>query len=143
MWAVAQGDAIAHREDGIVRDHEVCPVLQPAHYRDFKRAAMHASVSMGSAGRVSPLLARQSARVRQGLARDVALVTRPNFIGSHTIDRLIDDGHAAAVIRKSQQQRLHANFGAHPPNERFLFVEADDANGLFVPVATIPGSGRI
>lgn len=30
------------------------------------------------------------------------------------------------------------NLAAHSANERFFFVEADDADGLFVPLAPVP-----
>ena len=73
----------------------------------------------------------------------VVLVTGgAGFIGSHTVDRLIDDGYFVAVIDNLSSGRMN-NLAAHVGSQRLFFVEADISDGLFVPLAPVlrtPGS---
>lgn len=72
-----------------------------------------------------------------GLGGDMVLVTGgAGFIGSHTVDRLMGDGYVVAVIDNLSSGRMK-NLANHACNERFFFMEADIADGLFVPLAPV------
>lgn len=75
-------------------------------------------------------------RCHAGLG-DVVLVTGgAGFIGSHTVDRLINDDYTVIVLDNISSGRME-NLAEHKGNGRLFFVEADVADGLFVPLAPV------
>lgn len=68
---------------------------------------------------------------------DVVLITGgAGFIGSHAVDRLIDDGCTVVVLDNLSSGRMK-NIAPHAESGRLFFVEADISDGLFVPLAPI------
>jgi UDP-glucose 4-epimerase len=73
------------------------------------------------------------------MAERVVLITGgAGFIGSHAVDRLINDGYQVIVFDNLSTGRLE-NVAQHLANRRFFFVEADVSDGMFAPMMQFLG----
>lgn len=67
----------------------------------------------------------------------IAVVTGgAGFIGSHTVDRLLADGHRVIVLDNFSTGK-RANLAQHAGSDRLHIVECDVAHGLFAALAPI------
>lgn len=72
-----------------------------------------------------------------GMRRNAVLVTGgAGFIGSHAVDRLVEEGCTVIVVDNLSSGRME-NIAAHTGSGHLFFAEADISDGLFAPVAPI------